>query len=92
MKEHIDNLIEIRSIAPFSENERRKITRITFDEFQPHYVEIINNIPQGAQLGNHYHKTKQELMYISKGEFYAQFEHVKTHRNLECSLQEGQIF
>lgn len=54
------------------------------------YLAYLEYLP-GQTRGNHYHRTKQELLYITHGRLLAYYVDVDTGRSLELTLGEGHV-
>ncbi|MBK8458795.1 MAG: hypothetical protein IPL43_00060 [Micropruina sp.] len=52
------------------------------------YLAYLEYLP-GQTRGNHYHRIKQELLYITSGRLLAYYVDVDTGRSLELTIGEG---
>ena len=86
----LEQMLEIKKIAPFSENERRKISRLPLESSST-AIDLIENIPKGTYLGNHYHNFKKEIFFVKKGSFELKVEDIETKRRARGDVIVGDL-
>jgi len=85
----------VRRVAPISEDDRRTIRRIPFNEMSDKeingYIGFITDVPPGALLGNHFHGHKKELVYVVEGYLELTLEDTRTGQKATETVSEGNL-
>ena len=85
----LDDLAERFRATYDDNNDRRQLIRTEIIPFNVEYLGTINARALST-LGNHYHSTKEEMIYVAKGKVIVSLEDIKLGRKAIGELVEGE--